>query len=109
MSFGLVAHQLVEVTAATIAAASSSEWTTTGSTLPDCLGLIILNDLDEGVDISFDGTNSAFKLAAGEPIFLNYHAVGKLFGACTVYIKKLSADPTSGSLRITGILRKSLK
>jgi hypothetical protein len=69
----------------------------------DVHGLIILNNLDKAVALSFDGTADHFLLAAGEPLVLNLFAMNVKIAAGTIYIKHRGDAPTKGSLRITPI------
>lgn len=118
MSYGLADHAYLEITAAVIAAASETVWTKVG-TLVDCLALNCFNDLDYGFLLKFNdkigGTVPAvssdphYKFAAGEGMFVDYRTIGQMFGSCDVFVRKLSADPTVGSFRITGITRAPLK
>lgn len=109
---GTADHVHMELTAAVIAALSTTVWTKVG-VLPNCLALLCFNDLDKGFSIYFSNkqgesapANSeapAYKFAAGEPLFVNYKSIGHIFNECDVYVKKHSSDPTTGSFRLTGI------
>lgn len=116
---GIADHVVLEIPAATIAAGDSSTWTDVGS-LPDCLALMVFNDLDAGgVELYFSekqgatgpaGTVAAHViLAAGEPFFANYKSIGHMFGSCDVYVRSRTAEPTSGSLRMVGVKRTPKK
>lgn len=70
----------------------------------DAVGMVFLNDLDASVDISFDGTNVAFTLAASEPLIINMESMNRIMAAGEVSAKRTSGAPTSGSLRITAII-----
>lgn len=112
MSYGHADHAFLEITAAAIIAANSTSWTKAGS-LPDCLALLCFNDLDGGFKLWFSDKQGAtapansvaehYKLASGEPLFVNYKNIGHIFGSCDVYVKALAVDPTAGSFRMTGI------
>lgn len=119
MSIGIADHAFLEITTANIVAASTTSWGAKIGSLPDCLSLMGLNDLDAGFKILFwlgqgsaapaDATPENFKFSAGEPFFANYKNIGQMFGSCDVYIKKLSGVPTAGSFRITGVKRAPAK
>ncbi|TXH58380.1 MAG: hypothetical protein E6Q97_02330 [Desulfurellales bacterium] len=113
MANGIADHASLEVSAATIAAGSSAVWTSVGS-LPNCLALMVFNDLDAGgVELYFSEKQGATGpagsvaahviLAAGEPFFVNYKSVGHIFGSCDVYVRSRTAEPTAGSLRFVGV------
>lgn len=114
MSYGVASHAHMKIAAADIAANNGTDWTKISGNLPDCLALIILNDLDQLVQVKFNltgqgttaptsATTPDYEFAAGEPAFLNYKNIGQMFGLCDVYVRKGASDPTTGSLRITGV------
>jgi hypothetical protein len=113
MANGCADHVCLQVTAAQIAAGDASTWTKVG-TLPDCLALMVFNDLDAGgVELYFSEKQGAtapagtvepdIVLAAGEPFFANYKNIGHIFGSCDVYVQSRAVEPASGSIRITGV------
>lgn len=69
----------------------------------DYAGLVILNSLDNPVYISFDNSTNHFRLDAGEPLILNLYSLGRAGAKGSVYVKRVLAAPTTGSIRATFI------
>ena len=80
-----------------------ASYTLLGTSAGDYAGLVILNSLDNPVYLSFDNSTAHFRLDAGEPLILNLYSLGRSGAAGSIYVKRVLAAPTTGSIRATFI------